>query len=91
MTKHTKLKNKLIKAIEELYPKSFIYCPVDFVRSGIPDVWWLINKILIIIKIYPDKLIEDGIQEYTMLEIKRAGGIPILIIQRENNIKIRPL
>ena len=44
--------------------------------------------IVIEIKIYPDKLIEGGIQEYTLLEIKKAGGVLIIINQRGNGIEI---
>ena len=86
MTKHTKLRIKVVNSIYQLYPSSFIYCPVDMVRKGIPDILWLHDGTLIAIeiKIYPDRL--DAIQRQNLMDIKRAGGISILIEEKNNKI-----
>ena len=88
MTKHTKLRIKVVNSIYQLYPTSFIYCPVDMVRVGIPDIFWFHDGDLVVIeiKIYPDKL--DAIQRQNLMDIKRAGGVSVLIEEKKNKIQV---
>ena len=87
MTEHTRLRIKVVNSIYQLYPSSFIYCPVDMVRKGILDIFWLHDGDLVVIeiKIYPDKL--DAIQRQNLMDIKRAGGVSVLIQKKNNKLQ----
>ena len=68
-------------ALKRRWPKAWVYCPTDKVRSGVPDILCVVpfSGYLLAIEVKTPTGIVTPLQAVTLQRIRNAGGIAWVI------------
>lgn len=73
--RETTLKLRVLNILKKELPGAFVYKPNDRFRSGIPDILGVYKGRFFAIELKVGKNKATKLQEYTLEQIKNAGGV----------------
>ena len=79
------LKSRIVAGLKRRWPKAWVYCPTDRIRSGVPDIVCVLppSGFTLAIEVKTPTGRVDPIQTATLQKIRNAGGFAWVIRSME--------